>query len=317
MEVLGIGASIVDQIIYVTDEYLASLPGEKGGMELIDYKMLQKILHENHQTASKVIPGGSSANTIRGLAALGHSCAFISKVGRDEWGNLLLRDLQDLDILSHYHQMATPTGCVLCLVTPDGQRTCRTFLGAYQEISINDLEPRFFQGIKLVHIEGYTLQYPGVAEKAMIYAKEAGAFVSFDLASFEVVRSFKKEIHNLLNNYIDICFGNAEEANALTDLDPRQSCMTLKNLCKIAIVSMNKEGCWVGDKNHLLRCPAYPVEALDTTGAGDLFASGFLHGYLADEPLKICAHYGALAGAAVVQIPGAHLSKAEWQALGL
>lgn len=314
IEVLGIGAPIVDQVIHVSDDFLAAVPGKKGGMEPISHELFCDLLRKTGQNP-ELLPGGSCANTIRGLASLGHTCGLIGKIGNDDIGAHFVDNLRHLGIASFYNKSRTPTGRVLSFVTPDGERTCRTFLGACAEMSADDLEPDRFQKVRLVHIEGYTLNYPGLTRRVMEYAKNAGATISFDLASFEIVELYKKEILDLLVRYVDICFANKVEAYELTRLAPEQACAYLKELCSIAIVSMNKEGCWIGQKTELLRCPAYPVEPLDSTGAGDLFASGFLHGYLTDKPLGVSAHYGALAGAAIVQLQGASLPQAQWEAL--
>jgi sugar/nucleoside kinase (ribokinase family) len=315
IEILGIGAPIVDRIIYITEEELADIPGNKGGMEAVDYETFIRLL-SSHSEVSELIPGGSCANALRGLAQLGRRCALIGKIGNDKIGEKFLHDLQSLGIKPLCLKTASPTGQVLSFVTPDGHRTCRTYLGACQEMSADDLDPSHFQNVKLVHIEGYTILYPGLTERTMEYAKNAGALISFDLASFEIASAFKKPLIDLLGRYVDICFANNEEILALTGLSMKEGCSALNQLCSIGVVLMGKNGCWVGNQQTLIECPAYPVEQpLDSTGAGDLFASGFLHGFLDKKPLEVCAHYGALAGAAVVQIQGASLPTQQWKEL--
>ena len=179
----------------------------------------------------------------------------------------------------------------------------------------SDLKREFFEGVKLVHIEGYTLLRGDLTLKAMEMAKQAGAKVSFDLASFELAGSFKKEIIDMLTHHVDILFANADETRSLTGLTPDQGCSMLKDLCDIAVVSLNKDGCLIGHGPEVMHCIAYPVEPLDTTGAGDLFAAGFLHGYLTGQSLPRCAHYGALTAAEVVQVFGAEIPDETWQHL--
>ena len=134
----------------------------------------------------------------------------------DKIGNALLNNLQTLGIETLYTKSSTPTGQVISFVTPDGERTCRSYLGAHQEISPEDLIPEQFENVKFVHIEGYTLLYPGLTECAMQYAKNAGAKISFDLASFEIVEAYKKQILELLLQFVDICFANELETHILT-----------------------------------------------------------------------------------------------------
>jgi sugar/nucleoside kinase (ribokinase family) len=314
-EIIGIGAPIIDQILQVSEEYLATLPGRKGGMELIDSNSIDRII-KNSGSQPLMLPGGSGSNVIRGLANFGHSCALIGRIGNDEIGKKFIHGLKELAIQPLYTKTPTATAQVLCLVTPDGQRTFRACMGASQEMSDNDLDPTLFQDVKLVHIEGYALLNAKLAQRAMEYAKAAGAKVSFDLASFEIAESYRDTVVDLLWRYTDIAFANEDETSMLTGVnDPMRGCSLLKDLCKIAVVLLGKKGCWVGHQEKLLKCDAYPVDPVDTTGAGDLFASGFLHGYLSDLPLEVCAHYGALTAAAVVQVLGAEMAPQIWHQL--
>lgn len=315
IDVLGVGAPIVDHILYVSEEHMALLPGKKGGMELVDFQTFTMLLYAA-KSDPYLVPGGSSANTIRGLAHLGRKCGLIGKIGSDEIGEKFLHSLHMLSIEAFFLKSLSPTGQVLSFVTPDGERTCRAYLGACQEMTVDDLDPTYFENVKIVHIEGYTLDYPGLTQRCMEYAKNAGALVSFDLASFEIVNQHRETLKQLLPHYVDICFANAEEIKALTGSALKQGCAQLKELCAVAVVHSGKAGCWVAKGETIIHCPAYVIEKpLDTTAAGDFFASGFLHGYLANKPLAICADYGALTGAAVVQVQGASLLEEQWQKL--
>jgi sugar/nucleoside kinase (ribokinase family) len=313
-DVLGVGAPIVDQILQVSEHFLANIPGQKGGMEPISYEMLSSII-EASGSKPVMYPGGSASNVIRGLANLGRKCALVGSIGTDDAGKYFLHGLQQLGIDPLYAKTTIPTAQVLSLVTPDGQRTLRSFLGASQEMNEDNLDPTHFRDVRLVHIDGYTLFNKNLTQRAMQYAKEAGAIVSFDLANFEVVETFKDLINDLIKEYVDLLFANEDEASILTGFSAEQSCAALNNQCDIAVVMMGKEGCWVGHQNNLLKCKAYPVKPMDTTGAGDLFASGFIHGYFNKKPLEVCAHYGALTAAAVVQVLGAELPSETWASL--
>lgn len=313
-EILGIGAPFIDHIVRVTPEFEASLEGIKGGLEIVNYSTLSKII-ETSGASVKRLSGGSSANTIRTLAHLGHKCALEGKIGTDPAGEWFLKNLQLLGIKSLYIPTSTPTGQAVCLVTSDGERTFRDFLGSGQEMSGKDLAPDSFDGVKLVHIEGYTLLNKQLTLRAMELAKAAKAKVSFDLSNYELVNTHHQQIMHLLSNYVDILFANAKEAEALTGNAPKEGCMFLKSICDTVVVSMNVDGCWVGHKQELIHCNAYPAKAIDSTGAGDLFAAGFLHGYLTKAPLTRCAHYGALIGAEAVKVYGAELEAETWEKL--
>lgn len=314
VEVLGIGSPLIDHIIPVSDEYLKSIPGSKGGMEGVDYPTFQKILKQAGPRA-RLTSGGSGANTIKGLANLGHRCALVGKIGLDEAGETFKKSIEALGIYPHLIPSSTHTGQIACLITPDGERTFRDFFGASQELRVEDLKEEFFHGVKLVHIEGYTILNEELTRRAMQLAKKHGAKVSFDLASFELAQNYRKLMVKLLAQHVHILFANTPETRSLTGLDPERGCSVLRDLCDIAVVLMGKEGCWVGSHQQLIRCPAYPVNPLDTTGAGDLFAAGFLHGYLTGKNLHEAAHYGALAAAEVVQVFGAEIPPEIWKDL--
>jgi sugar/nucleoside kinase (ribokinase family) len=311
-EIIGIGGPILDQLVRVTDAYLESLPGEKGGMEPISYEQLEKIV-TGSGSESIFVPGGSTRNTLHGLARFGEKCALVGMIGKDQRGETYRDLLSQQGIFPLLIESKTPTAIVLSLVTPDGERTMRTFQGASVEIRGHHLDPRLFEGVKLVHLEGYTLYNGDLPETAMRLARKAGAKVSCDLASFEIVKAFRDHILYLLDRYVDLIFCNEEEAKALLGLDEEAACDKLAEICEVAVVLMGQKGCWVRKGSHKAHCPAYPVEPLDTTGAGDLFSSGFLHGYMRYYPMDICAHYGAIAGRAVVQVMGPVIPHDAWE----
>lgn len=313
-EILGIGAPLIDHVLRVDDAFLEAIQAEKGSMKSIDHPTLRRLLTKAGSQGNLRM-GGSCANTIKGLANLGHQCAMAGKVGEDASGSAFIKSLKKARVASLLVNSSTPTGELACLVTPDGERTFRDFLGASREFTSADLTPEMFNGVKLVHIEGYSLLNGDVAFRAMELAKSAGAKVSFDLSNFELVKAFQSDIVQLLSHHVDILFGNSDETRMLTKCEPQKGCAILRDLCEVVVTLMGPDGCWIGHDYELKRCFAYPVIPLDTTGAGDLFAAGFLHGYLAGRPLTECAHYGALAGAAVVQVYGADLPEETWEEL--
>jgi len=315
-EVLGIGNPFLDYIVHVNEDYVASLAGQKGGMQSVDHQEFHQIL-ENSGEKPRLIAGGSAANTVKGLAYLGHRCALTGKGGRDPVAAIFKESLLSFGVDAYLTLSDLPTGQAVCLVTPDGQRTLRDYLGASRELCPRDLDPSLFLGVSHVHIEGYTLMNQGVSFRAMELAKQNGATVSFDLSSFELAAQYKEHIIDVLLPHVDILFANEEETYSLTHLDPEQGCLLLKDQCGVAVVKMGSEGCWVGRKEGDLvhRYPAYPVKPLDTTGAGDLFSAGFIHGYLTGRTLQESAKYGALIAAEVVQVYGAEISLEVWNRL--
>jgi sugar/nucleoside kinase (ribokinase family) len=316
IEILGVGAAFIDHILPVTEDFLKKLGGSKGGVEMVDYETFQSIIH-NSGAQDTLQTGGSCANTIKGLSQLGHSCALTGKIGLDEPGRFFFENLKQSSIQPWLIETQTPTGQIACLITPDGERTMRDYLGACAEMRGKDLNPEIFENVSLVHIEGYAILNEDLAFQSMKYAKAAHARISFDLANFELVQKFKNVLLPLITQNVDILFANTQEAKALTGLDPEKSCEVLQDLCNIAVVLMGKEGCWVGHNGQLIHCPAYPVVPIDTTGASDLFAAGFIHEILSGSPLKKCADTGARVAGAVVQVLGAELPTQIWEELKL
>lgn len=311
-DIIGIGAPVVDHIIRVDEDYVQSLEGGKGGMVIINYHTLSEILDQFHGEAT-LIAGGSGSNTIKGLATFGNRCALWGKIGRDVTGHNFLESIQEHGIYPVMHHSKTPTAHSLILVTPDGERTMRTYLGASQEMHSDDLDPADFEGVKLVHFEGYNLLKGDLPEKGMALAKQQGALVSLDLASYEIVNMHKERILNLIKSSVDIVIANADEAWALFGLPPEESCHALKDLCEVAVVLFGEGGCWVGKDGEVIHGKPFPAHPVDTTGAGDLFGSGFLHAYLQGWSIEECARLGNLTGSAVVQVLGAEIPPVAWE----
>lgn len=313
-DILGVGAPILDHLFFVSEAYLEQIPGQKYGMELVSYEEMATLIEKSGSTPKHIV-GGSCANAMRGLSSLGWQCALAGKVGKDAVGKKVVEDLNNFHITPLFSLSEIPTSHVACLISSQGKRTCRCYLGASKEMGPSDLKPEFFQKVKLVHIEGYSLLTPGLTEQAMKYAKEAKALISFDMGSFEMVQDHRQELLHLIPKFVDILFANEDEARMMAGNDeknPKEICKSLQELCPVAIVMIGNKGCWVGNQGKVFHTPASVVETIDTTGAGDLFASGFLHGYLKNKTLQECARYGTITGAAAVQVIGAEIPAEKW-----
>lgn len=313
-DVLGIGAPCIDILFPVEEEFLTTIPGEKGGSAEVDWNTFQSILHYSEGKDCVIATGGSSANTIKGLASLRQSTAFFGKIGNDASGQFFKDKLISLGISTHLAEENLPTTQVAGLITPDGQRTFRYFLGASTLLGSSDLTPQLFEDVKLVHIEGYALYNGALVENALHMAKASGAQVSLDLGSFEVVAHFKDLIQQILP-YVDVLFANEDESKAITGFaDPQVACQELQKLVSLVVVKVGKAGCWVGAQGAKpVHCPAVPAKVvIDTTGAGDLFAAGFLHGVLDGKSPAECAYYRCLTGSAAVEVFGAEIPEEKW-----
>jgi sugar/nucleoside kinase (ribokinase family) len=315
-DIITLGAAAVDTIIHVSEEYLATIPGKRGGQEPIDEKMFHKLLDDNGENLHYVT-GGSATNVIRGLSRIGHQCAIIGISGDDDAATHYATTLKECSIHSYLIRKRSPSTQVVCLVTPDGERTMRTYIAASALLTAEDIPEEPFSRCRFFHAEGYALYTYEALEQAYIYAKKNGVTTSLDLASFEIVRDNKERILHLLTDYIDLVFANADEALMLTGCDDEESAAEkiAKDTNTQTVVLMGTRGCWHCSEKEKVHYPAYPVTPVDTTGAGDLFACGFIHGILKNLTAEESAHCGALLGNVVVGINGADIPYQAWAKL--
>lgn len=312
--ILCIGAALNDLLLQESDDYIAGLNKEKGGMTLVEKDDLH---HAISKTTNKVdsAPGGSACNTAVGLARLGGSVTFLGKRGDDQPGQEIELKLKDWGVTPNLFLGQQATGQVLSMITPDAQRTMLTFLGAASELHADEVTIEHFKGHDIVHIEGYLLFNMPFAEKIIELAKSAGCKIAMDLSSFEVVNIFKTTLQIWLREHIDILIANEDEAKAYTEAEPEESLEHFAELCDLAIVKLGADGVLVaqGDQRH--RVGGNRVEAIDTTGAGDLWASGFFYGLMQGWDLDKAARLGCKTGAAVVQEIGAVIPDHTWSQL--
>ena len=314
--VLGVGSPIVDLLAQVSDEWLrASVPGEKGGMELVDAQTMAELVAIIDGELVRA-PGGSAGNTAFALARLGMGAAFLGKIGNDADGRYYRDIFERLGGCGKRFKTCddAPTARCLSLVTPDGERTMRTDLGAAAAFLPQEVAPEDFAGCAHVHVEGYLLFNPDLLLAVLHGAKAAGCTVSLDLASFEVVRASATSLPHLLRDHVDMVFANEDEAEAFCGApDPEKGLDALAELCPTAVVKLGKDGALLERSGERVRVAAMPVESVvDTTGAGDYWAAGFLYGALQNLPLATCGQLGSLLGSEAVQQMGAFLPDARW-----
>jgi len=312
-DVAGLGNAIVDVICSIEDSFLLEHNIAKGVMTLIDefraHQILQ-VLPEGHEIA-----GGSAANTMAGLASFGGKGVFMGKVKADRLGESFAEGMRaiGLDFDTKPANDGAQTACCLIAVTPDGQRSMNTYLGACREITPDDIDEKAIAASEVLYIEGYLWDEPAAKaaiEKAMAAAKKAGSKVAFTLSDPFCVERWRDEFRSLLETKIDILFANEDEAMALYKADSFDEVLQAVRRWKgIAALTRSEKGCViVDDEIHVL--DAVPVaKVLDTTGAGDQFAAGFLYGYTHGKPLPVCGKLGALAAAEVISHYGGRPEK--------
>lgn len=309
-DLIGVGNPIVDLLARVDDAFLETLEGAKGGMVLVDAAGLDSLLARLPE-APTLAPGGSAGNTTFAATRLGLRCRYLGKTGSDATGVFYRDRFKGLGGDPGAFKIAhEANGRCLSLITPDSERTLRTCLGAAVTFLPEEVEAADFQGARHAHLEGYLLFNPDLFRAVLATAKAAGCTVSLDLASFEVVEAARSFLPDLLASSVDIVFANEEEAAAYFQdgASPGEHALAFARICSIGAVKVGKDGAFIARGDNLHRVAPVPVERpVDTTGAGDLWAAGFLAAYLRDRPLPDCGALASAMGAAVVQQIGSDL----------
>ncbi len=317
MKVLGVGSPILDILVNVEDSFLASIKAPKGGMELTDSASMDKVL-ETIKAKTSVAPGGSSANTIFGLARLGFPTAFLGKTGNDRQASVYKESYAAMggDLSRFKLNDKVPTGRCLSMITPDSERTMRTDLGAAATLAPEDISDADFKGITHLHAEGYLLFNEKLTRAVLEQAKKNKCTVSLDLSSFGVVNACKPILAELLDKYVDIVFANEDEAKAFCGTDvPEKALDILSRHCETVAVKLGRKGAAIRSSGKTATVQAELVKAVDTTGAGDLWQAGFLYGFLNGRTLEECGRFGSILGAEVVQVVGADIPEKRWPAI--
>jgi len=313
-QVIGVGAALIDLIASVSEEWVVRQKKPKGGMNPVNWGEMGRILGNVEDIS--VIPGGSASNTMIGLARLGGKARFVCKVGNDDFGDTYSLNLYRNGVEGYIRKSPTPTGRVLSAVTPDAQRTMFTYLGASSELLPAEVSEMPFQGANYLYLEGYLAYNPSILLHCIHMARSKGLEVIFDCGSFGVVQDCRFIIDKLIEERsIDILIANEEEARILTSVEEDLACMEMAKMAKIAIVKIGKRGSMIGVKDEITRINAVQAKAIDTTGAGDLWASGFLYGYLNGWPLEKCGELASAASAEVVQVMGPIISDDSYKKL--
>ncbi len=309
-DVVGIGNAIVDVLAHADDAFLAEVSLAKGTMSLIDAERADQVYAA--MGPGTEVSGGSCANTMAGLAALGARTAYIGKVRDDEFGDVFAHDIRGIGVAfdTPAATNGAPTARCLILVTPDAQRTMATYLGACVELGPNDVEPDLIAASGIVYLEGYLWDPPGAKDalrKAVAIAHQYGRQVALTLSDPFCVERHRAEFRALVSNDVDILFANEQEIMALYQVSSVEEALErLSGRCSVVAVTRSERGSVVLADGNTFAVPAEPVErVVDTTGAGDLYAAGFLYGLVREMDLPTCARIGSIAAADVISRFGA------------
>jgi adenosine kinase len=310
-DVLGIGNAIFDVLVKTDEGFLSRHGMAKGGMALIDEARAAAIYRDMGPATE--MSGGSAANTIVGIASLGARAAYVGKVKDDQIGRMYAHDIRAAGVAFDTRPAAEgpATGCSYILVTEDGERTMNTYLGAAQDLMPADIDATEIAAAKITYLEGY-LWDPKSAKEAFVKASkiahDAGREVALTLSDSFCVDRYRDEFVDLMKQRtVDLVFANEAELHSLYQTSDFDAALKqLRADAKLGIVTRSEKGCVVASKDGVVAAPAFPIDRLvDTTGAGDLFAAGFLFGLVRNAPYESAGRLGALAAAEVIQHIGA------------
>ena len=313
-KILGMGNALTDILLQIdNDDILSTLNLLKGGMQLVNTQQSEEIGHALRDYSKIMATGGSASNTINGITRLGLEAGFVGKIGKDDIGLFFTNDSKFNGVEPHLLVSETPSGRCIVLVSPDSERTLCTYLGAACELVASDLHPEMFHGYDFFHIEGYLVQNHDLIRTAVRLAKLANLKVSIDLASYNVVEENLEFLHEIVNEYVDIVFANEEEARAFTGLEPEEALIQIAEKCGIAVVKIGKDGSYIKSGNETVQVKPQLANCIDTTGAGDLYAAGFLFGLANNYSLEVCGKIGSVVSGNVVEVLGAKMTDEVWE----
>jgi len=311
-KILGIGNAIVDVLAKVDDEFLKKNNLIKGSMKLINKSEFEDL--KKNIKIEKIMAGGSVANTMSGIAFLKGNPSFIGKINSDDFGEIYKKSLEDINVKFPYIKKneELPTGASIILITPDSERTMCTYLGISSHLSQGDINEKNITEHELIFLEGY-LWDKGISEKMFKHvinvAKKNRVKIAMSLSDIFCVTRHKQDFYNLLKNDLDILIGNENEINELTNKkNLLDSINQLKEFNKLIVITRSENGSVAIKNNEIINCDSVKVgKILDLTGAGDLFAAGFLKEYLDQCEIKKCLGTGSLLASKVIQKIGARL----------
>ncbi len=313
---LGFGAALLDEMILVEDAFVAALPGQKGGARQVSAEEMFSLLAALPGKPLRQL-GGASGNTIRAYAGLGGAAGMLTLVGDDEAGVYYLQAMREAGVLCDGIKVipCAETGRCLSLVTPDSERTMRTRQGIADQMRPEDFTAADFQGFTHLFIEGYALYTPDVVKAVLAAGKAAGLTIAWDAGSPELVATNRDLLQELLAEYVTIAFFNEEESAAFCgSRDTKVGLQALSRFCSLSVVKAGRDGAFLSESGAVpVHIPAFPAVAIDSTGAGDFWAAGFLYAWLRGENLQKAGELAARMAAVVVEQVGTEITGDFWK----
>lgn len=313
--VIGIGNALTDMLVNLSnDNVLTEYQLAKGSMSLVDSQLQTAISKAVAGSPYSLSLGGSAANTIRAMSRLGTKTAFIGKVGEDNTGDFYEQALRNLGITPYILRSEHKSGKCVALVSKDGERTFVTHLGAALDLSAEEIDGAIFDSYDYLYIEGYLVQDHNLIRKTIEQAKEHGLKVAIDLASFNVVEENRDFLRDIVERYVDILFANEDEARAFSgEAEPINALQYISNMCELAVVKIGTRGALIKRGEELVHVGIMAAaKRVDTTGAGDFYAAGFMAGLCEGLSLRQAGTMGAIAAGKVIEIVGTTLGEEAW-----
>ncbi|MBS3158657.1 adenosine kinase [Candidatus Woesearchaeota archaeon] len=315
-DIYGIGSALVDVLVEVEDSVLENLNLKKGEMTLVSRAECDIIEQELRKYPTKKVPGGSTGNTVALASKLGAKCVFCGVVGKDINGRIYEEVMEGDNVALNFGKADSLTGHAITFITPDKQRTFAVHLGAALELDRVHINIADLKKCKILHTEGYLLAEDGGLKDAclaaMDIAKKNEVIVSLDLSAPNIVRNNRQELKQIIKKYVDIVFANEEEAKefvgqdiAITDYELALN--EIAKSCKISVVKLGEHGSIIKKDGKIIKAEPYPAKAVDTTGAGDAYAAGFLYALCKGKDVEKCGRLGSYLAAKVVEKIGARL----------
>ena len=314
--VIGIGNALTDMLVNLnSDSVLGRFKLAKGSMSLVDTPLQTEISKSVAGYPYSLSLGGSAGNTIRAMARLGCSTGFIGKVGEDKTGDFFVKALENLHVEPVVFRGTERSGRCVSLVSPDGERTMVTHLGAALQLGADEIEATIFDGYDCLYVEGYLVQNHELIARAVQTAKACGLQVALDLASFNIVAENRDFLQALVRDHVDIVFANEDEAKAFTcEKEPVNALQAISEQVDLAVVKTGMRGALIKQGAEVVHVGILEAaKRVDTTGAGDFYAAGFLSGLCSGLSLRQCGTIGAITAGKVIEVVGTTFGEEVWE----
>lgn len=310
IDVVGLGNALMDVLVEVDEERFAKAKLQKGGMHLVDEVKARELLESLTDVELKTAPGGSSANTIKGVAALGGESVLFAKVGEDRHGEDYVEAIELHGVKTRIGKDRAVTGHALTFVTPDAQRTFSVHLGAALELGKEDILEDDIKAAKVLHLEAF--QFEGSTQETVFHAieiaKRHNTHISIDLADTALIGRNNDLFKKVVSEDIDILFCNEEEGKAFTGKEKEEALKDMAAAADVAILKLGEKGSLIASEGEVIAIDAVPAKAVDTTGAGDTYAAGFLYGYTHHWSMEDSGKLGSLLAAKVIERVGVDIT---------